>query len=90
MNTSTPDQQETPPGVLSPVAVDVVCDDTAMRVTLADGRELTVSLAWFPRLLAAKPEDRARWQLIGEGEGVHWPEIDEDISVASLLGLPSD
>jgi hypothetical protein len=68
----------------------VECDESSLRIALADGRELTTSLAWFPRLLAATDAQRSRWELIGGGEGVHWPDVDEDISVASLLGLTSD
>ena len=76
--------------MLSPLAVHVECEDNSLRITLADGRELTTSLAWFPRLLAGTDAQTARWELIGGGEGVHWPDVDEDVSVASLLGLPSD
>lgn len=90
MSTSTPEGFPRPRYVLIPLAVDVAIDNTSLHVTLADGRELTTSVAWFPRLLGATPEQRARWELIGDGEGIRWPEIDEDISVASLLGLPSD
>jgi hypothetical protein len=56
---------------------------------LADGRELSVPLEWFPRLRDATPALRGAWRLIGHGEGVHWPELDEDISVGALLGLPT-
>jgi hypothetical protein len=90
MAISTPDQHRAPRFVLSTVAVSVVCDDTSLQVALADGREISASLAWFPRLLNASPTERANWELIGGGEGIHWPDVDEDISVASLLGLPSD
>jgi len=76
--------------VLSPLAVAARCDDTALWVQLADGREISAPLAWFPRLLRATVEQRQVWELIGQGEGIHWEAIDEDISVASLLGLPSD
>jgi hypothetical protein len=76
--------------VLSPLAAAARCDDTALWVQLADGREISAPLAWFPRLLHATPDQRQAWELIGQGEGIHWDEIDEDISVASLLGLPSD
>jgi hypothetical protein len=55
---------------------------------MEDGRTLTVPLEWFPRLRDASPEQRNRWRLIGPGTGIHWPDIDEDISVAGLLGLP--
>jgi Protein of unknown function (DUF2442) len=76
--------------VLSPLAVAARCDDTALWVQLADGREISAPLAWFPHLLHATPEQRQAWELIGQGEGIHWDEIDEDMSIASLLGLPSD
>lgn len=68
-----------------PLAVDVAVDETTLRVSLDDGRELAVPVEWFPRLRDASPADRANWRLIGIGEGIHWPEIDEDISVLSLL-----
>ena len=90
MAISNPDRRESPRFALSPVAAHVECDDTSLHVRLADGGELTVALAWFPRLLAATAEEKARWQLVGGGEGIHWPDVDEDISVASLLGLPAD
>jgi hypothetical protein len=60
----------------------------AFVVHLEDGRSLTVPLEWFPRLRDASPEQRGHWELIGPGFGIRWPEIDEDISVAGLLGLP--
>jgi hypothetical protein len=66
-------------------AVDVAVTDDRLVVTLADGRELSAPLAWFPRLLTATQEQRSCWRLIGRGQGIHWPDIDEDISVASLL-----
>lgn len=72
---------------LDPDIVDVACDDHALRLTLADGRELTVPLAWFPRLMAATPAERAHWRLIGRGQGVHWPDVDEDVAVATLMRL---
>ena len=56
-----------------------------LRVELADGRTLSVPLVWFPRLLSADASARAHWELLGDGEGIHWPEADEDISVAGLL-----
>ena len=68
-----------------PLAVDIAVDETTLRVSLDDGRELAVPVEWFPRLRDASPADRANWRLIGIGEGIHWPEIDEDISVLSLL-----
>jgi hypothetical protein len=60
----------------------------AFVVQLEDGRSLTVPLEWFPRLRDGSPQERARWELIGPGIGIHWPDLDEDISVAGLLGLP--
>ena len=72
---------------LDPTAIDVQADDTLLRVTLADGRELAAPLEWFPRLRDASPEQRGHWRLIGRGQGVHWPDVDEDISVSSLLRL---
>lgn len=73
-----------------PLAVDVTFSADAFRVALEDGRELSIPLAWFPRLLRASPEQRQNWELIGRGEGVHWGELDEDISVAGLLAGRSD
>ena len=65
--------------------VEVRVTDDRLLVTLADGRELAAPLAWFPRLADASEEQRKNWRLIGRGQGIHWPDIDEDISVASLL-----
>ena len=67
------------------MAVDVVVTSIVLRVTLDDGRELSVPVEWFPRLRDASDADRANWRLIGHGEGIHWPTIDEDISVRGLL-----
>ena len=69
----------------SPLAVDVSCSAHALDVTLADGRTISAPLAWFSRLLEATPYQRAKWELIGGGIGIHWEAIDEDISIASLL-----
>jgi len=70
---------------VEPLAVEASCTDDALRVVLADGREIAVPLAWFPRLQKATPEQRKRWRLIGGGIGLHWEDVDEDISVESLL-----
>lgn len=70
---------------VEPLAVDVSFSSDALRVVLADGRELSVPLAWFPRLLNATEEQRRDWRLIGGGIGMHWEAVDEDISVESLL-----
>jgi len=62
----------------------------ALVVDLNDGRTLTVPLAWYPRLAHGTPAERSTWRFIGRGEGIHWPELDEDISVAGLVaGQPS-
>jgi hypothetical protein len=68
-----------------PLAQRVTASDEALSVDLADGRTITVPLALFPRLSHGSPTERANWRLIGGGIGIHWPDLDEDISVASLL-----
>jgi hypothetical protein len=71
-------------------AQHVTVSNEAILVDLTDGRTITAPLAWFPRLLHGKPEERNHWQLLGSGEGIHWPDLDEDISVEGLLlGRPS-
>jgi hypothetical protein len=72
---------------IQPLAVDVSCNNEALHVTLADGREISVPLEWYPRLLDATPKDRNNWQLIGGGLGIHWEDLDEDVTVESLLRL---
>ncbi len=67
------------------IATDVSVSDYKLCVSLTDGREIAVPLVWFPRLLSASSQQRANWRLIGRGEGIHWPDVDEDISVAGLL-----
>jgi hypothetical protein len=66
-------------------AVDVLVTEADLHVVLADGREVSAPLAWLARLCDAAAEQRANWRLIGRGAGIHWPDIDEDVSVASLL-----
>ena len=62
----------------------------SLTVELADGRTLSVPLAWYPRLVHGSPRERRNWRLIGRGEGIHWPDLDEDISVEGLIaGRPS-
>ena len=68
-------------------AVDVQTDDYMLRVRLADGREIAAPLEFFPRLRDATVEQRRAWELIGDGYGIHWEEIDEDISVRGLMRL---
>lgn len=72
---------------IEPLAVDVTCTNDALRVVLADGREIAVPLVWFPRLQNATTEQRKEWRLIGGGIGIHWEAVDEDISVVSLLAI---
>jgi len=59
--------------------------EDALVVELVDGRTITVPLAWYPRLAHGSPNERADWRFIGEGEGIHWPQLDEDISIEGLL-----
>lgn len=75
----------TPAVRFEPLAVDVLVTEDALEVVLADGRELSVPLAWFPRLLNASPAERRNWRLIGDGVGINWPDVDEHISVEGLL-----
>lgn len=71
-------------------AMDVHVTDEALSVDLSDGRTITVPLVWYPRLLNGTPAERGNWRLIGRGEGIHWPDLDEDISVKGLIaGKPS-
>jgi len=69
---------------------DLSVSEDSLTVDLADGRTIAVPLGWYPRLLYATPEERNNWRLIGEGEGIHWPALDEDISAENIvLGKPS-
>jgi len=78
------------PAHSDPRAVDVKFTDDDFTVTLSDGRKIVVPLTWFPRLLHATPENRDNWQLLGDGVGIHWPDVDEDVSVSGVLqGQPS-
>lgn len=74
----------------APLAVGLSITEDTLTVELVDGRSIAVPLAWYPRLLHATPAERGDWRLIGRGEGLHWPALDEDISVDALLaGRPS-
>jgi hypothetical protein len=64
---------------------DVRVTDSALEVRLRDGRQISAPLAWFPRLVAANTAQRANWESAAAGHGIHWPDIDEDLSVAGLL-----
>jgi hypothetical protein len=70
---------------LDPHAVDVMFANDALHLVLADGREISAPLEWFPRLRDASEAQRKNWRLIGKGIGVHWPEVDEDIAVSTLM-----
>ena len=71
-------------------AQNLVVTDDSLIVDLSDGRSITVPLAWYPRLVHGTPEERKNWRWIGAREGIHWPDLDEDISVENLLlGKPS-
>ncbi|MGL4555402.1 MAG: DUF2442 domain-containing protein [Gemmataceae bacterium] len=70
---------------LDAMAVRAEVSDDALTVDLADGRSVTVPVSWYPRLSHATSEERAVWHLVGGGSGIHWPALDEDVSVASLL-----
>jgi hypothetical protein len=73
-----------------PEALNVSLTDDTLSVDLSDGRSISVPLAWFPRLLHSTEQERSKWRLIGRGQGIHWEDIDEDISVVGLLaGRPS-
>jgi len=67
------------------MACDVWFDSDMMHIRLLDGRELSIPLEWFPRLRDATEEQKRNWRFIGRGIGIHWEELDEDISVAALL-----
>jgi hypothetical protein len=78
------------PNIKEPDAVGLQITDESLIVDLNDGRTISVPLTWYPRLLNAKPSERANWRFIGKGQGIHWDDLDEDISVESLLeGRPS-
>ncbi|SFZ85885.1 Protein of unknown function [Devosia enhydra] len=68
-----------------PVAIDVTVEADVLRVVLGDGRQISVPIEWFPRLRDATATARADWRLLGGGVGIHWPQIDEDISIKGLL-----
>ena len=64
---------------------DVTISEDELSVALMDGRTITVPLAWYPRLEAATAAQRAHWEMAGAGYGIHWPDLDEDLSTESLL-----
>ena len=73
-----------------PAATNIAVTDDTLTVDLSDGRTISVPLAWYPRLVHGTPKERSDWRLIGRGEGIHWPQLDDDISVEGLIaGKPS-
>ena len=69
---------------------DVKCTEDELQVKLMDGRTISVPLAWYPRLFHATPQQRQNWQVCGGGYGIHWPDVDEDLSTEGLLrGAPA-
>ena len=76
--------------VRSVTAQSVTVTEDALVIDLVDGRTISAPLAWYPRLLHGKPKERDNWRLIGQGSGIHWPDLDEDISIDNvLMGRPS-
>ncbi len=76
--------------IQAPLATSARVTDDTLSVDLSDGRSISVPVAWYPRLSHATTEERSHWRLIGNGRGIHWPDLDEDISVENLLmGQPS-
>jgi hypothetical protein len=69
----------------NPVATNVAVTEESLIVDLADGRTISVPLAWYPRLMVGSAAERNNWRLIGGGEGIHWPDLDEDISVENII-----
>lgn len=69
----------------STIATDVAFDDSKMKILLEDGREFQIPLEWFPKLRNASLEQLSHWRLIGNGEGIHWEDLDEDLSVEKLI-----
>jgi hypothetical protein len=66
-------------------AQNVTCTEDTLTVELSDGRSISVPLAWYPRLVHGTSDERSNWRLVGQGLGIHWPALDEDISVENLL-----
>lgn len=83
MNTSTIE-------IRIPDAKEISVSDDALSIELSDGRSISVPLAWYPRIAYGTQAERNRWELIGEGQGIRWPDLDEDIGVEGLIaGRPS-
>ena len=84
------DREELKTERIAAKAADIVVTDDSLTVDFVDGRSISVPLAWFPRLVHGTPKERDNWRIIGNGEGFHWPDLDEDLGVEGLLlGRPS-
>ena len=68
-----------------PDAMTIEITDDTLTAELSDGRTISVPISWYPRLVHASPEERNNWELIGAGQGIHWPDLDEDLSVEGFL-----
>ena len=89
MNSSTPGTASSPE-ISEARAKSVEVSDERIVAELIDGRTISIPTSWYPRLARATPAQRSKWELIGTGIGIHWPDVDEDLSVeALLLGLPA-
>ncbi len=73
------------PKTLVALITGVSFEDDVLHVFLSDGREIRIPLEWFPKLRDASPEERQNWRLVGKGIGIHWPDLDEDVSLEGLL-----
>jgi hypothetical protein len=73
------------PSTWTVFAQDVKITDDTLSVDLSDGRTILTPILWYPRLAYASPAERNHWELVGQGIGIHWPELDEDVSVEALL-----
>lgn len=71
--------------IIVPDAMTIEATEDTLIAELSDGRVISVPLAWYPRLVHATPEERNNWELIGTGQGVHWPDLDEDLSIEGFL-----
>jgi hypothetical protein len=72
------------------IAIDVSVSEDTLTVDLEDGRTVSVPIGWYPRLQHGTPDERSNWRFIGKGEGIHWSDLDEDISIEDLIaGIPS-
>ena len=78
MNTSADD-------ISRPAAISISFEDSHLVVELRDGRTISVPVSWFPRLEHSSRDERSRWEILGSGSGIRWPDIDEDISIDALL-----